>query len=55
MVKHEPVRIVTNPILRNERIERRVMEIQRDKIFYAVMLIGAILILISLMWTGNVG
>lgn len=52
MVKHEPVRIVTNPILRDERTERRIMEFYRMRTYYGLLVAGAVMLLIALMWTG---
>lgn len=45
----EPIRIVTNRILRDERTERRIMELQRDRMYYILMLFGAVLLIIALL------
>lgn len=41
-------RIVTNKILRNEEVERSIIEHHRERIIYIVMLIGAVLTLYAI-------
>jgi len=43
----EKFRIVPTPMLRNERLERRVVEYNREQIFYIMMVIGGVLLFIA--------
>lgn len=45
----EPVQIIINPALRDARIERRVQELNRQKVAYGLMLAGAILLIMALL------
>jgi hypothetical protein len=45
----EHFKIITNRILRNEEIERQVMEYNRMRVVLVVMLVGSILVLVALM------
>lgn len=46
----EEFKIVTNRIVRDERTERRIIEMQRERIFLGLMLAGALMILYVLVW-----
>ena len=46
----EPVRIVTNPLLRDERTERMIQELNRERVLYMMMLAGAVLLLVAILW-----
>lgn len=46
----ENIRIVTNPVLRDERIERRIIEMNRTRMLYGLLLAGAVLILVAIIW-----
>ena len=43
-------RIVTNRILRDESIERRIIEQNRERLMYVMMLAGGIMLVIALLW-----
>ena len=45
----EPLKIVINPILRDERTERRIQEMYREKITYIMILVGASLLIFALL------
>jgi hypothetical protein len=46
----EHLKIITNRILRDERIERRIIEENRERIFYTMILIGGVLVLIAMLY-----
>jgi hypothetical protein len=46
----ESFRIVTNPILRDERIERRIIEKNREDLLLKLLLAGAVLILVAVIY-----
>lgn len=46
----EAVRIVTNPILRDERTERFIQEQNRERLLYVMLLVGAICLLLGILW-----
>jgi hypothetical protein len=46
----EGFRIVTNRILRDHRTERRIIEMNRERFLYAILLLGAIFMLLALLW-----
>lgn len=50
MMMRENVKIVTNRILRDERIERRIVEANRERFLYALLVVGGILLLLGLLW-----
>jgi hypothetical protein len=50
MVKQEPVRIITNTILRDARTERRIIELNRLRAYYSLLLAGGVCLLISILW-----
>ena len=43
----EKFRIVPTPMLRNERLERRVVEYNREQIFYIILVVGGVMVLIA--------
>jgi hypothetical protein len=45
----ESLHIVTNQVLRDERTERRIQEINRERAFYFMILIGAVLTLYAVL------
>lgn len=55
MVRREPVKIVTNQVLRDERTERRIMDMNKMRVYYLMLTIGSIMILIMLLWGGGGG
>jgi uncharacterized integral membrane protein len=46
----ENVKIITNEILRDSRTERRIIEMNRERFIYMILLVGAILLLLALLW-----
>jgi len=46
---NEHFKIVTNTILRDERIERRIQEMARERVIYIMILAGAGLVLFAVM------
>jgi len=49
-MNERPFKIVTNQILRDSRIERRIIEMNRERMLYLMLVIGAILLLLALLW-----
>jgi hypothetical protein len=43
-------RIVTNRILRNESIERSIIEMNRSRMMYALMVAGGVLLVVAMAW-----
>lgn len=48
--KRSDFQIVTNTLVRDPRIERQMIELRREQVLYALMLAGAILIFIGVVW-----
>lgn len=46
----EFIRIVPNPILRDPRTEQRILEYNRDRFLYQLMLAGSVLMLVAIVW-----
>ena len=49
-MNERPFKIVTNEILRDTRTERRIIEMNRERMMYMMLVIGAILLLLALLW-----
>jgi hypothetical protein len=46
----ENLKIVTNRILRDERTERRIIEINRERYLYIMIVIGGVLLVYAFMY-----
>ena len=43
-------KIVTDNIVRDPRIERRIIEYNRDRVLYVLLLSGSVLMFVSMIW-----
>jgi len=46
----EYVKIVPGKFIRDERTERRIIEMNRDQLIYGLILAGAVLLFLSMVW-----
>lgn len=46
----EHFKIITNNIVRNERLEQRILEYNQNAVFYSLLLAGLVLLLIAIVW-----
>lgn len=46
----EHIKIITASVLRDPRTEQRILEYNRDRFLFQLMLVGAFLILLAIVW-----
>jgi hypothetical protein len=46
----ENFKIVTNRILRDERTERTIIEMNRERFFYGMLLMGSVMLFLAILW-----